>query len=78
MWLKIDERRTNMHTCPICNRKYSAPPAMSRRDGSDICPVCGAREGLEDAGIRGEQAEEILKSIEKGEIECGRVEPLES
>lgn len=32
--------------CPICGRQYSAPPAVSRADGSEICPVCGAAESM--------------------------------
>lgn len=38
--------------CPKCNREFSDPPASSRRvKGIDICPVCGVKEALEDAGL---------------------------
>ena len=31
-----------MSTCPKCGRQYTAPPAISRENGEDICPVCGS------------------------------------
>ena len=41
-----------MNTCPICKRTYTEPPALSRRDNKTaICPSCGMREALEDAGM---------------------------
>ncbi len=33
--------------CPKCGKGYDGYPAMSRIDGSDICPECGVREALE-------------------------------
>lgn len=33
--------------CPKCGKGYEGYPAMSRLDGSDICPECGVREALE-------------------------------
>ena len=65
-----------MRTCPICGRQYSAPPAMSRIDGSEICPVCGAAEALSIPGISDDKKTEIIKAIEAQEIAHGRVEAL--
>ena len=61
-----------MNTCPKCGRQYSAPPAMSRIDTSEICPVCGSIEGLEAVGI--EPTEELIEQLESAEIATGRVE----
>ena len=33
--------------CPKCGKGYDGYPAMSRIDGSDICPECGVWEALE-------------------------------
>ncbi len=33
--------------CPKCGKGYDGYPAMSRINGSDICPECGMREALE-------------------------------
>ena len=33
--------------CPKCGKGYDDYPAMSRIDGTDICPDCGVREALE-------------------------------
>ncbi len=61
-----------MKTCSICGRQYSAPPATSRVDGSDICPVCGSMESL--AGFPDEMKAEVIRKIEEQEIAWGRVE----
>lgn len=38
--------------CPKCGKEYSDRSALSRRDNkTEICPDCGMREALEDAGI---------------------------
>ena len=35
--------------CPICGRKYTDYPAISRRDNTtEICPDCGVNEAFED------------------------------
>lgn len=35
--------------CPVCGKKYSDYPALSRRDNkTEICPDCGIREAIED------------------------------
>lgn len=33
--------------CPICQRKYSERPAMSRVDRKAICPDCGTKQALD-------------------------------
>ena len=35
--------------CPVCGKEYTDHPAVSRRNGEDICPECGQDEALEDA-----------------------------
>lgn len=43
-----DERRV----CPRCGKEYVGYPAISRLDNAtEICPECGIREALDDAGI---------------------------
>ena len=38
--------------CPKCGRTYQGYPALSRKDNrTEICPDCGIREALDDAGI---------------------------
>lgn len=33
--------------CPMCGRRYTEPPALSRADNAtDICPECGMMEAL--------------------------------
>lgn len=63
-----------MKTCPICGRQYSAPLAMSRADGSEICPVCGAAESM--AGFPEEMRTEAIRKIEEQVIAWGRVKKL--
>ena len=47
--------------CPVCGRTYAGYPALSRRDNAtEICPDCGVREALEDAGIRPRSQREIM------------------
>lgn len=51
--------------CPICNKKYASPPALSREDNkTEICPTCGAEEAIKAAGLGGtEDAKEMLGFI---------------
>lgn len=58
--------------CKNFGRQFSAPPAISRVDGSDICPVCGVEESL--AGFPEEMKAEVVRKIEEQEIAWGRVE----
>ncbi len=62
------------HVCPVYGRRYSAPPATSRVNGADICPVCGAAESVFFLGE--EDRQKIVDEIERREIEAGRVEPI--
>lgn len=53
--------------CPKCKKEFNQPPAISRIDKSEICPMCGHREALEDAVNSGamskEEADEILEVL---------------
>lgn len=60
--------------CKNCGRNYTAPPATSRVDGSDICPVCGAMESM--TGFPEDMRAEVVRKIEAQEIARGRVEKL--
>lgn len=55
--------------CPKCKREFSERPAVSRRDQSDICPLCGQKEALEDAVNAGAMsqldAENILEILQQ-------------
>lgn len=54
----------NERICPICNKKYTAPPALSRIDNSTpICPDCGSRQALESMGVSAEEQEQIIEII---------------
>lgn len=55
-----------MNTCPICGRKYTAPPVTSRIDGEIICTVCGVAESM--ARFPKEMKEEVIRKIEEHEI----------
>lgn len=35
--------------CSKCNKEFTEAPALSRRDNTEICPLCGSKEALEDA-----------------------------
>jgi len=38
-----------MKTCPKCGKTYEERPAISRRDNeTEICPICGMLEAMED------------------------------
>ena len=55
--------------CPVCQRKYSGRPAMSRVDRKAICPDCGTIQALDDArdalghGMTDQQWEEYKKNF---------------
>ena len=35
--------------CPICNKRYSGYPALSRKDNkTEICSECGMKEAMAD------------------------------
>lgn len=53
-----------MNICPKCNKPYSEPPALSRRDNETyICSACGTEEALEDAMNAGMVSEEDAREI---------------
>ena len=54
-----------MRICPICHKEYDDEPAISRKDGSDICPDCGTAEALEDANMDDIAKEEIMDCVRK-------------
>lgn len=42
----------NDRICPICGKKYSEHPALSRTDNETlICPECGQRQALASIGV---------------------------
>lgn len=59
-WVAITDDRVTLYpgetveavsvpVCPVCDKAYIDPPALSRRDNkTKICPECGAKEALED------------------------------
>ena len=48
--IKVTKRPVRV--CPKCGKEYNDYPALSRRDNKTlICPECGVREALEDAGL---------------------------
>lgn len=52
--------------CPRCGERYTAPPALSRTDGTTlICPDCGTREALASMGVSREEQEEIIETIHR-------------
>ena len=55
--------------CPKCGKEFLEKPAMSRRDESEICPMCGHKEALDDAVSAGamteNEANEILKALQE-------------
>lgn len=48
--------------CSKCGREFSERPAISRRNQTEICPLCGQQEALEDAVKAGAMSPEIAKS----------------
>ena len=51
--------------CPKCRKPYKERPAMSRRNKTAICPECGLREAMDDAGISEKEQAEIIAEIQK-------------
>lgn len=51
--------------CPLCGRKYTEPPALSRADNAtDICPDCGMMEALASVpGRREGPAERTRRAV---------------
>ena len=52
--------------CPVCGGLLTAHPALSRKDNkTKVCPDCGIREALSDFGMDEEEAEEIVRHINR-------------
>ena len=48
----MKEDRTYHGICPVCGRKYTGHPALSRTDNRTlICSECGQRQALESIGV---------------------------
>lgn len=63
-----------MRVCPVCGKRYTDYPAISRRDNKTlICPDCGTKEAMEDGGFSADKQSEILDMIHKysGKDEIG-------
>lgn len=58
---KAEDRQRRV--CPKCGKEYTDAPALSRKDNTDICPECGTREALEDAGFSQDEQHEIIETI---------------
>ena len=62
----MKEARPHERICPICGKKYSAFPALSRIDNKTlICPDCGTRQALMTIGISEEEQNTILATIHR-------------
>ena len=58
--------RTNGRICPICQKNYYEPPALSRTDNkSEICTDCSTRQALFTLGIDEEEQNKILETIHR-------------
>lgn len=61
--MKSDEN-TKQRVCPLCKKKYTGIPAISRTDNSTgICSDCGTRQALESLGVTAEEQEKIIEII---------------
>lgn len=59
--------------CPKCGSWYADPPALSRADNATlICPECGMREALDDAGFSDLQIGEVVAMMQEGEKHARR------
>jgi transposase-like protein len=53
-------------TCPLCGKEYKGHPAISRVDNqTPICPTCGTRQALEGLGLKSDEIDKIIQSIQK-------------
>lgn len=62
--------------CKRCNKEFNGYPAISRKDKSKICPLCGHREALEDSVSAGamsyKHANEILDILKSNYENCDK------
>ena len=62
----MKEATPHERICPICGKKYSAFPALSRTDNETlICPDRGTRQALMTIGISEEEQNAILATIHR-------------
>lgn len=62
--------KTNI--CPKCGRTYQGYPALSRVDNlTEICPDCGIREAMEDAGLGPWTRKEVMTRMIKERYKPG-------
>ena len=53
-------------TCPLCGKKYTDAPALSREDNLTlICPDCGYRQAMQTINIHPVEQEEILRIMHR-------------
>lgn len=68
-------RTLEARVCPICHKIYSGYPSISRRDNkTEICPICGSKEAMTDAGFKeGDEIwDKVIEVVETTEHQCGR------
>ncbi len=62
----MKEGHTRVRYCPMCGKKYTEHPALSRTDNETlICPDCGIREALESIGVEPDEQDKILGIIHR-------------
>ena len=62
----MKERERTTAVCPLCGRRYTDHPALSRTDNETlICPDCGVRQALDSIGVAAEEQEKILSVIRR-------------
>lgn len=60
------------NTCPKCGHTYQGYPALSRVDNrTEICPDCGIREAMEDAGLGPWTRKEVMARMIKERYKPG-------
>ena len=57
---------TNGKKCPLCQKIYYEPFALSRTDNkSEICGDCSVKEALSSLGVDEEEQNKILETIHR-------------
>lgn len=51
--------------CPICGKEFFEKPTISRRDNREICPMCGIKEAMDDAGFTDTEQQKVIEIINK-------------
>ena len=64
--LMKDDARINGRVCPLCQKIYYEPSALSRTDNkTEICTDCSTRQALFTLGINEEEQNAILNIIHR-------------